>query len=975
MSDRRYYERDEYRERSHDRGRSHGRDYERTHRDRNGRRDHGEGSSSHGYGRSSHSSRHDDRSRSNSSRYDRRSSRERDRYSPPGRSSAYESSSHRPYESSRRSSYGSPERSSSRYESSSRKSSYDYDSYDRPRASSSKVPYYEYEGGGSGSSSHRSHYPSERSPPPSLPQPSTSFRPPKTRGFRGGGGGGRGSKRGGGDASRGSRRGNRAITDLIVTRPTSLNTKKGTTGTTITLLANYFRILKKPDWNIYKYRVEFIPEVEALNHKKAIMRRQIPKLGSFQFDGAMIFSPYKYASDPMVIVEKDEKDDPIQINVRFVGQLLSTDGQYTHLLNLIMRATIESLNMQRAYGPKGTKYFDALQKIDINTQNLQVWPGFCTAIRQHERDIMICTELTHKVIRMENCYNNVIRLSCLCLFAGKVVVTEYNNATYRIDDVDFSLSPSSSFEKKSGERTTFLQYFRDRYNCTIRDTRQPLLVSRSKAKDVRAGRPEVLNLVPELCRLTGLTEEMRTNFRLMRDLAQHTRVKPDMRVKRFLELNRRIQHEEKARDVMRKWEMDLDRHLVEFTGRVLPTELIYFGNRQEETPRNADWTGALTRNRLFETDKLINWHCVCTNRDFGVVSKFLSFLSSAARNSGLDLADPRIIRIDNPRVQAYINAIEQACNDSSQIIMCVVPSQDASRYGAIKKKSFVERAVPTQVILTKVMSNDKILKSVSAKLMVQMNCKLGNAPWTVKIPASGIMTVGFDVTYDVRDKRKSYGALVATMDLRQCNSFFSTVSQHSHGEEMSNFLVVNMMKALKQYQYIHHEPPKKIIFYRDGVGEGDLSHVLEFEVRKLSNDLKAMYGEGAPKLTYIIVTKRINTRLFSRTHHGECTNAPPGTVVDDIITLPERYDFFIVSQSTKEGTISPTSYNVIFDESGFSADKIQIWTYKMTHLYYNWSGNVKVPAVCQYAQKLAFLVGQFINQEPTHLLEKKLYFL
>lgn len=95
------------------------------------------------------------------------------------------------------------------------------------------------------------------------------------------------------------------------------------------------------------------------------MRRQIPKLGSFQFDGAMIFSPYKYASDPMVIVEKDEKDDPIQINIRFVGQLLSTDGQYTHLLNLIMRATIESLNMQRAYGPKGTKYFDALQKVFI----------------------------------------------------------------------------------------------------------------------------------------------------------------------------------------------------------------------------------------------------------------------------------------------------------------------------------------------------------------------------------------------------------------------------------------------------------------------------------------------------------------------------------------------------------------------------------------------------------------------------------
>lgn len=33
-----------------------------------------------------------------------------------------------------------------------------------------------------------------------------------------------------------------------------------------------------------------------------------------------------------------------------------------------------------------------------------MWPGFSTSIRQHESDIMICAEVTHKVIRMESCY-------------------------------------------------------------------------------------------------------------------------------------------------------------------------------------------------------------------------------------------------------------------------------------------------------------------------------------------------------------------------------------------------------------------------------------------------------------------------------------------------------------------------------------------------------------------------------------------
>lgn len=60
-----------------------------------------------------------------------------------------------------------------------------------------------------------------------------------------------------------------------------------------------------------------------------------------------------------------------------------------------------------------------------------------------------------------------------------------------------------------------------------------------------------------------------------------------------------------------------------------------------------------------------------------------------------------------------------------------------------------------------------------------------------------------------------------------------------------------------------------------------------------------------------------------------------------------RYDFFIVSQHVRQGTVSPTHYIVIHDESGWSEDNIQQLTYKMTHLYYNWPGTIRVPAPCQ----------------------------
>jgi aubergine-like protein len=47
--------------------------------------------------------------------------------------------------------------------------------------------------------------------------------------------------------------------------------------------------------------------------------------------------------------------------------------------------------------------------------------------------------------------------------------------------------------------------------------------------------------------------------------------------------------------------------------------------------------------------------------------------------------------------------------------------------------------------------------------------------------------------------------------------------------------------------------------------------------------LERIYGGNIYKMAFIIVSNHINTRLFC-----EGNNPPPGTVVDDVITLPER---------------------------------------------------------------------------------------
>lgn len=155
------------------------------------------------------------------------------------------------------------------------------------------------------------------------------------------------------------------------------------------------------------------------------------------------------------------------------------------------------------------------------------------------------------------------------------------------------------------------------------------------------------------------------------------------------------------------------------------------------------------------------------------------------------------------------------------------------------------------------------------------------------MPISGLMTFGYDVCHDPRNKNLSWGALVATMDLRQGNNqFFTAVNRHKNGEELSNDLKVNVTKALKQFQQINQALPERILFFRDGVGDGQVAYVHEHEVASIKSTLKAVYEKfNRPEVPfmYIIVTKRVNTRIFFNRRNPE-----PGTCVDDIITLPER---------------------------------------------------------------------------------------
>lgn len=433
-----------------------------------------------------------------------------------------------------------------------------------------------------------------------------------------------------------------------------------------------------------------------------------------------------------------------------------------------------------------------------------------------------------------------------------------------------------------------------------------------------------------------------------------------------------------AQKELSQWNLQFNKSLLRMTGRCLAAEgMFQKGAQFSYKIQDADWSKETRGKALISTVNLTKWILVYTQRDQKTAQDLTQTLQRVCGPMGMQVAEPQLCRLNDDSARTYFSSLKEQIQEGVQMVVCIVPNNRKDRYDAIKKLCCVEKPVPSQVIVSRTLSKPQMLMSVCTKVGIQLNCKLGGEVWAVDIPLKKLMVVGFDVYHDSLTKGKSIGGFVASTNKYLTRYYSKITSQTSH-QEICDQLKVCMASALKKYHEINGELPDPVIVYRDGVGDGQLKQVYEHELPQLKAAF-ASVSQGldkpyTPKFAMVIVKKRVSTRLFMD-NRGQKSNPPPGTVVDTVVTRPEWMDFFLVSQAVRQGTVTPTHYNIINDSTGLKPDHFQRLTYKLCHLYYNWPGTIRVPAPCQYAHKLAFLVGQSIHTTPDDVLADRLYYL
>ncbi|RIA92803.1 Piwi domain-containing protein [Glomus cerebriforme] len=546
----------------------------------------------------------------------------------------------------------------------------------------------------------------------------------------------------------------------------------------------------------------------------------------------------------------------------------------------------------------------------------------------------------------------------------KVIHRGEKQQKYKIERLTSQAADFTTFtNKKEGVEMNVADYFAQTYNHSLKFKSLPCIVVKKN-----------LFIPIEVCDiLPGQKYEKMIGDRAKADMIKFTACKPQ---ERFDQIENGIRNVFKQNDDenLRDFGIKVDPKMMIVDARVLKSPTVMF-NANSKLPntfsvQNGRWN--LRDLVLLRTKPLHNWSVlVLTDKrtcSIDQVKRCMSGLKQKLVEFGMEVGNDPYINYGNPQgnIEASMQiAVQKAHINKSfppQLIIVVIPRKPSPLYGEVKMVADTKIGIVTQCILADKLRNPNN-KSLWANIGLKINAKLGGHNCNLikeelstigKVPT---MIVGADISHPgVGQKDQPSIAAVCASVEPNATTYYGRVSVNKQiRNEMIECLGDMISDLLKAFYEKNKVLPKRMIFYRDGVSEGQFRSVLNREVIALKNAFDKIYQKDLPKLTFIIAQKRHHTRFvpLDRRDTDKLGNCIPGTVVDQSIVHCKEFDFYLQSHSGLQGTTRPTHYYVLHDENNFSADDIQNLTYRLSYLYARCSSAISVVPPIAYAHLLA----------------------
>ncbi|XP_039779696.1 protein argonaute 1C-like isoform X1 [Panicum virgatum] len=579
----------------------------------------------------------------------------------------------------------------------------------------------------------------------------------------------------------------------------------------------------------------------------------------------------------------------------------------------------------------------------------------------------------------------------------KVEVTHRGNMRrkYRISALTTQATRELTFPvDEGGTMKSVVQYFQETYGFSIQHTYLPCL---------QVGNQQRPNYLPmEVCKIVeGQRYSKRLNQNQIRALLEETCQHPRDRERDII---RMVKHNAYDRDdYAQEFGIKISDRLASVEARILPAPRLKYnetGQEKDCLPRVGQWN--MMNKKMVNGGKVRSWICVnfARNVQESVVRGFCHELALMCQASGMDFAREPVLPPLYARPDQVERALKARYHDAMNVLgpqrkeldllIGILPDNNGSLYGDLKRVCEIDLGIVSQCCCTKQVF--KMNKQILANLALKINVKVGGRN-TVLVDAVSrriplvtdrpTIIFGADVTHPHpgEDSSPSIAAVVASQDWPEVTKYAGLVSAQAHRQELIEDLYKvwqdpqrgtvsggMIRELLISFKRSTGEKPQRIIFYRDGVSEGQFYQVLLYELNAIRKACASLEANYQPKVTFVVVQKRHHTRLFAHNHNDRNSidrsgNILPGTVVDSKICHPTEFDFYLCSHAGIKGTSRPAHYHVLWDENNFSADGLQTLTNNLCYTYARCTRSVSIVPPAYYAHLAAFRARFYMEPE------------
>jgi eukaryotic translation initiation factor 2C len=471
-----------------------------------------------------------------------------------------------------------------------------------------------------------------------------------------------------------------------------------------------------------------------------------------------------------------------------------------------------------------------------------------------------------------------------------------------------------------------------------------------------------------------------------KDLVEFSTKRPDERLRSIMEGVDMLQYGQSQ--YIRDFGMTITTNTgpLEVSARVLKPPSLKYGVGSKQvvvTPKGGAWN--MVDKRFYAPAAIKAWVILIyeTERRFSsrdcqdMIKGFLSACDDVGIK--VEVRDP-IVKYENGQgnILTHFGNIGKQCVAKAKcpptLIVAVLPDNVGDLYSAIKHHGDIRFGVATQCLKSHKCSRAK--EQYWKNVTLKVNVKLGGinvVPSSTELsdPANPTIVIGADTAHPApgTQDRPSFTSVVANVDTNVAKYVASTRVQKSRQEIITDLkeMCKDVLKLYEDYQTKVEKKagkPKRLIFFRDGVSEGQFGHVLSQELPLIQEACREL--KMSPKITLIVVGKRHHIRysyllpsrihlniffgsLFPEEQADRSGNCPAGTVADRGIAHPTEFDFYLQSHGGLLGTSRPAHYSVLHDENDFNSNTLQAFSFALCHVYARATRSVSIPAPVYYA--------------------------